>query len=245
MDPAKAAELVDSEWSWFVRVLADAPPDVWDRPTRCSGWSVEDLARHVYWGMTLETSALRLIGSPGRGVGDTLDEPRDGIVDALDQARAGLVTALRATPSGPAVVPMPYGDVPLDLALQTFVMESAVHRSDLADAVQGRSQDLTPSAVPACAVVLQSFWAALAQAATRRPAASTGFRLQGPTVRVEAGFDGTAWGPLTGEPSVVVTGPDDALLLYAYGRMTLDRAGLDVEGDRELAERFKEIVPGP
>jgi hypothetical protein len=38
---------------------------------------------------------------------------------------------------------------------------------------------------------------------------------------------------------------DDAVLLYAYGRLPFDRAGLTVTGDREIAVRFKEFVPGP
>jgi hypothetical protein len=35
------------------------------------------------------------------------------------------------------------------------------------------------------------------------------------------------------------------VLLFAYGRLPLDGAGLTVTGDRDLAVRFKEFVPGP
>ncbi len=70
-------------------------------------------------------------------------------------------------------------------------------------------------------------------------------RLLGPTVRMEATFDGTAWGPVAGDPGVVVQGSDDDVLLYAYGRLPFDPARLTVTGDRDLAVRFKEFVPGP
>jgi hypothetical protein len=64
-------------------------------------------------------------------------------------------------------------------------------------------------------------------------------------VRIEATIDGTAWGPAAGEPSVVVEGADDAVLLYAYGRLPFRKADLTVTGDGEVAVRFKEFVPGP
>ena len=58
-------------------------------------------------------------------------------------------------------------------------------------------------------------------------------------------FNGAAWGPAAGEPSVVAKGTDDAVLLYSYGRLPFGKAGLAVTGDREVAARFKEFGPGP
>ncbi len=143
---------------------------------------------------------------------------------------------------------MPYGEVPMALALRIFVMEAAVHTSDLADAVPvgGRSGDSLPAgARRSCAAVFQAFWPVLAAAATVLPAAGTTVSLVGPTVRLEGTFDGAAWGPVAGEPSVVVEGEDDGVLLLAYGRTPFEKADLTVTGDRELAARFKDFVPGP
>jgi hypothetical protein len=145
-------------------------------------------------------------------------------------------------------VPMPYGELPTALALSVFVMEAAMHGSDLADAVPtpGREGDaLPPEARPSCAAVFQAFWPVLAAAASSRPAPGTTIRRTGATVRLESSFDGTAWGPGSGEPSVVVEGGDDAVLLYAYGRLPFEKADLTVTGDGDLAVRFKELVPGP
>ncbi len=248
-DVATATAVVRTQWARFADTLAAAGPDVWDRPTRLAGWTVEDLARHVHWGTTLEADALRLVaaGQAGPATGTPLEGPREEIVPALQNAFAVLGRCLEQVPepvSGAA--PMPYGELPMALALQVFVMEAAVHGSDLADAVPRQDgAALPPEARHSCAAVFLAFWPVLAAAASATPAAGTTVRLVGPTVRMEAGFDGTAWGPVAGEPTVLVEGGDDAVLLYAFGRQSFDRAGLTVTGDRELAVRFKDFVPGP
>jgi uncharacterized protein (TIGR03083 family) len=251
IEPATATDLVRTEWTRFVDTLAAAGPEVWERPTRLAGWTVEDLARHVHWGTTLEADGLALAasGSAGPAAGAPLEGPREEIVPALRRAVASLVRCLEALPRPvTGAVPMPYGELPMAMAVDVFVMEAALHGSDLADAVpgQGRGGDsLPPEARGSSATVLQAFWPVLAGAARSTPPVGTTIRLTGPTVRMEATFDGTAWGPAAGEPSVVVEGTDDAVLLYAYGRLPFERADLTVTGDRDLAVRLKEFVPGP
>jgi len=251
MDTATATDAVRVQWARFADTLSAAGPDVWERPTRLAGWTVEDLARHVHWGITLEADGLALAGSrrPGPADGTRLEGPREAIVPALRQASELLVQRLVALADpAPASVPMPYGEVPMELALQVFVMEAVIHGSDLADAVpgtEGAGKTLPPEARATCAAVFQAFWPALAAAAVSLPPAGTTIRLAGPTLRMEATFDGTAWGPAADDPGVVVMGTDDDVLLYAYGRLPLDPTRLTVTGDRELAVRFKEFVPGP
>ena len=251
MDAATATEIVRDRWTRFVDVLSAAGPDVWDRPTRLAGWTVEDLARHVHWGITLEADGLALAAcrEAGPAAGTPLEGPREEIVPALTTASALLVQHLGELPD-PATggVPMPYGELPMALALHVFVMEAVVHTGDLADAVPEAGDDgdaLPAEARAGVATVFQAFWPVLAAGAAARPAPGTTIRLAGPTVAVEGTFDGTAWGPAAGEPTVVVEGGDDAVLLYAYGRLSFDRAGLTATGDREAAVRFKEFVPGP
>jgi uncharacterized protein (TIGR03083 family) len=251
MDAATAAEAVRAQWTRFADTLSAAGPDVWDRPTRLTGWTVEDLARHVHWGITLEADGLALAGSgQGRSAeGTPLDAPREEIVPALRRASALLVQRLAELPE-PVTggVPMPYGELPMALALQVFVMEAAMHGSDLAEAVPeagGAGDVLPPEARASSAAVFQAFWPVLAAPAPAAPPPGTAIRLAGPTVCVEGGFDGMAWGPVVGEPTVLVEGSDDDVLLYAYGRLPFDRARLTVTGDRYVAVRFKEFVPGP
>jgi len=250
-DVATAAELVRTEWTRFADALDAAGPDVWDRPTRLAAWTVEDLARHVHWGTTLEADGLALAaaGQPGPAAGTPLEGSREEIVPALRRSfavLAGHLGQLSEPVSG--AVPMPYGELPMALALRVFVMEAALHTSDLADAVpvDGRSGDALPAgARRSCAAVFQAFWPTLAAAATVVPAAGTTVRLVGPTVLLEGSFDGAAWGPGVGEPSVALEGADDAVLLFAYGRLPFEKADLTVTGDSEVGGRFKDYVPGP
>lgn len=254
IDSTTAARVVDAQWSWFLTALQDAGVGVWDQPTRLTGWTVEDLARHTHWGITLERSALVLLrtGAPGRAAGVDLTGPRASVVPALQAVHPALVEELGAADDDAATVAMPYGDVPLPLARAVFVMEAAMHRSDLAAAL-GHPDGLTGAGGPegdravlqACTAVLQAFWPALAAGATRRPPAGTTIRLEGATVVLEAGFDGVAWGPPAAPPDVVVAGSDEDVLLFAYGRRALSASGLTVTGDASLAARFKELVPGP
>lgn len=254
IDSLTAARVVDAQWAWFVAALDDAGPDVWRLPTRLAGWTVEDLARHTHWGVTLEHSALvlRRTGAPGRAAGRTLTGPVAAVVPALRLAYEGLVTELRGADDDGAGAPMPYGDVPLPLARAVFVMEAAMHRSDLAAALGGPAAlrwtgvpQVDDPVVEACGTVLQAFWPALAAGAPRRPAPGTTVRLEGTSVLLEAGFDGHGWGPPSTPPDVVLSGPDEDVLLFAYGRQSLDASGLAVTGDATLAAHFKELVPGP
>jgi uncharacterized protein (TIGR03083 family) len=257
-----AAALIAREWAAFLDLLDGA---AWDAPTRLAGWSVEDLARHVHWGMTLEADALELAAGhretgdaatgdaatgdaavgDRRAAGQDLVGPPARIVPAVSRARARLLRALAAMPTGAAaVLPMPYGDVPLALALQIFVMEAAMHRSDLSHAL-GRDDRLTPGTHAPAAAVLQAFWPALAADAAVAPPPGTSFLLRGSSVAVEAGYDGTAWGAPTGPHAVVISGDDDAVLLAGYGRIPVGTARVRVHGDPELARRLKAFVPGP
>lgn len=252
-----AEGLIGREWATFLDLLEDIR---WDTRTRLEGWTVEELARHVHWGMSLESDALELAAGDGaiddgtarrgavpgrRAAGETLEGPHGQIVPALRRVRERLLRAVAAVPTGPAtVLPMPYGDVPLELALRVFVMEAAVHRSDLAHAVGGDDR-LATGTHAAAAAVLQAFWPALAADAVAAPPAGTGFLLRGTSVSVEAEYDGAAWVAPTGPHAVVISGDDDAVLLAGYGRVPVAAAHVRVDGDRELARRLKEFVPGP
>ena len=254
--PATPDEVIAHEWRRFLDLLAAAGPAALDAPTRLAGWTVRDLARHAHWGVTFEADGLAraLDARGGHATGRPYDGPDDGLVPALEAARADLTSALGALAAlghdGDAVtVPMPYGDLPLPLARHVFAMEATVHRSDLGHALRAVVGDdadpsLNPAGVPSVAVFLDTFWAAIAAAGTP-PAAGAGVRLEGTSVLLERAFDGAAWGPLDGDPTVTVRGSDEAVLLLALGRARLDELDVVVEGDAALAARLKEHVPGP
>ena len=145
---AQATDLIRTEWAAFVDSLAAAGPQAWDLPTRLAGWSVEDLARHVHWGVTLEENGLALAGEgrAGTAAGNNLAGPTEEIVPALRTAAASLVDRLEQLHEPlSGAVSMPYGELPMGLTVPLFVMEAAMHRSDLAHALSAGSASSNPS----------------------------------------------------------------------------------------------------
>ncbi|WP_199424163.1 maleylpyruvate isomerase N-terminal domain-containing protein [Actinotalea solisilvae] len=266
----RTARVEAAEWARLLAALAEGGDALLDAPTALTGWTVEDLARHVHWGMTLEADGLRLLRGAGEppgaevAAGTPAEGPRAGLVAALAAARDALVAALEVTRDAPedAVVPMPYGPVPLGLARQVFTMEAAMHTYDLVAAARDARGAVTGAGeraamlgagdhghrgsvvLPACATVLAAFWPALAAAGTP-PAPGTTLALEGPTVRLGARYDGASWTPHEGPADAVLRGDDAVLLLVAYGRVALEGSGVDVVGDAGLAARLKAMVPGP
>jgi uncharacterized protein (TIGR03083 family) len=271
LDVAEAKALTLASWDAFAAALRAAGPGAAAVPTRLAGWVVEDLVRHTAWGMSMEAESLRLAvaGPAGSGVRAS-GRATDGLTaHALDLAwhrsRAELAAAFdtvgAAVRRGAVpVLPLPYGDVPLAAALDTFVMEAAVHHDDLQAALGPRADPppLDPRVLRPCARFLQHFWGALASVGTPVPAGTT-LLLVGDTVALGGTYDGTTWrtvdphgaapdvpgGPATGSPAprAVLRGDDSTVLRVALGRLPVD--ALHVEGDATLAHAFKAHVPGP
>lgn len=251
------ADRIAHEWTAVTAALDDADDAVWDVPTRLTDWSVVDLARHVHWGITLEADGLALVGTDGsvRARGRRHTGPPAELPGAIRAAAASLDARIRALPDDTAaVVPMPYGDVPLGVALDVFVMEAAVHRSDLAHALAaaghpssrlaGPAEELTPRTVASTAAFLQGWWDVLATGAPRPPA-GTSVRLEGASITVAARFDDGVWAPFAGPATTTVRGDDSAVLLFALGRIPLHGDRLTVQGEPEHALRLKTYLPGP
>jgi uncharacterized protein (TIGR03083 family) len=239
------------EWGSVVDLLGTVD-DAWQRPTRLSGWSVADLARHVVWGVSMEADALHR----GRaGVGEVAQghlladgTGRDEVVQALINATTGLYAEVAAlAPEHAALIcPMPHGETPVSLALDIFVFEAGIHASDFAHAA-GRHRPLAEDLVPAVATVLDLFLPAFATSSTVAAPPTSSFSLRGDTVRLDGVWTdaGLQMGPVDQAPTWTVTGDDSSVLLFAVGRLDVDEPRLAVTGSAELARDFKEHVPGP
>lgn len=256
---AEAQRLAMAAWRTFGERVDDGPGA---RPTRLAGWSVEDLVRHTAWGMSMEAEALRLaaVAAPLRHGARAAGRPTDGLTgEALHLAwhrsraelAAGFDTVAAAVSRGAAsALPMPYGDVPLPVALDTFVMEATVHTDDLLAALGGPDRPLPPldpRVVAPCARFLQHFWPVLASLGTPVPA-GTSILLLGDTVRLGGTYDGSTWLPPDARPgqvAVTLRGDDSTVLRVALGRTPVATSGLHVTGDAALAHALKEHVPGP
>jgi uncharacterized protein (TIGR03083 family) len=254
LTPEASRAAIDREWKRFVEMLTSAGGAGWSRPTRCEGWAIADLARHVHWGTSMEADAFRRsrTSASGRAEGREAgaSAPWDDVRDAVGRHRAELVSEIDELIAQDLVdseLPLPYADVPAPLALQIFVMEAGVHTSDLAAAL-AQDDALADDVAAATWVVLGAFVPLFAAgaASTDAPADGVIVRLAGSTSDIRLAFRAGEWvvGP-SGEPDVTISADDSPVLLFALGRIPLEDPRLRVDGDRDLAAGFKRYIPGP
>jgi len=244
--------ILKREWESVTQLLAGLGDQDWDRPTRCAGWTILDLGRHVVWGVSMEADALRRARTGER-------EPADGTTMADDSRPQDVLEALRTAvadldaeaqelgpDAGTRTCPMPYGEIPLSVALDVFVYEAGIHASDFAHAV-GEERSLADDVVPSTAFVTTQFLPVFASGGTTSPPAETSFSLRGGSISLDGQWsaDGLVMGDAAAEPTVTITGDDSSVLLFAAGRLTADDERLRVEGSSDLARDFKLYIPGP
>ena len=239
---AQAREAVARCWgSVLERLPGPSEHAGWERPTRCAGWSLLDLARHGAWGTSMEADALRRsrLGEAGSGVGTEPSGGGDVMLPALRSSVAALVSELDGATSLGDTVEIPFGAIPTPFALQVFAMEAGVHADDVLSAL-GEDEPLGADVVTATAVVLTAVLPVLAAGV---PAEGTVVGLTGPTVDLRFGVVDGAWQAVDAVPTVSVRGSSDtAVLRFALGRTGADDPALDVD---EGARAFKAWFPGP
>ncbi len=244
--------ILQREWASVTRLLAGLSDEDWNRPTRCAGWTILDLGRHVVWGVSMEADALRRARTgerdPADGTTMAIDSRPHEILEALHGASAVLDTETQALgpDSGALTCPMPYGEVPLAAVLDIFVFEAGIHASDFAHAV-GADRPLADDVVPSTATVMSQFLPVFAAGSATTPPVGTTFSLSGRTMSLlgEWSADGLVMGEAAAEPTVTVAGDDSSVLLFAAGRIGADDERLTIEGSTDLARDFKVYVPGP
>jgi uncharacterized protein (TIGR03083 family) len=239
---------VAREWDRFESTLRSLPGSDWDRPTILTGWSVRDLVAHTAWGTSMEADALRRwrTGEAGPAEGQPVDPaipPQRLLAEQLASSGELRGQLAQLGDGDPArAVPMPYGEVPLDLVLQIVAMEAGIHAYDVTATCQG-GQRLDADVVAATTVVLGAYLPILASAAPERPAEGTLVALRSPSIDLRLRLDGGAWALADGDgPAEVIAADDDStLILFALGRVP---AGA-VHGCTSAAHRFKAWFPGP
>jgi uncharacterized protein (TIGR03083 family) len=245
-------KVLQREWESVSRVLADLSDQDWNMRTRCAGWSILDLGRHVVWGVSMEADALRRARTgkrdPADGTTMADDSRPQEILTALHSAVADLDAEMQALgpDSGSLTCPMPYGEVPLPAVLDIYVFEAGYHASDFAHAV-GEDRPLAADVVPSTAAVMAQFLPVFAAGSTSSPPVGTSFALKGEAVSLDGHWstEGLVMGEPAPDPTVTVTGDDSAVLLFAAGRLGADDQRLSVDGSTDLARDFKAYVPGP
>jgi hypothetical protein len=184
--------------------------------------------------------------------------PADGIVLGPDTEPAELLESLRQGSldlytemdrlTGDDVeryAPMPIGPVPMQLAVDVFAMEAAVHASDMAEAFDV-VYPLSTGAVVSTQTALAAFFPGFAAAGSPPPSEPAVLGMFGPTVGLRVAVRSGDWvvDPAA-EPTAWVQGSDSDVLMYALGRIPADDSRLTVGGDGRLVAAFKQYLPGP
>lgn len=221
-------------------------------PTRLADWQVRDLVAHVAWVQAMEADAIRraIAGQPSlAGADDVSAEAglttlRDGVRRGRDAIVSALHDAPELDPTTSVVIPA--GTLPLGFALTLYAVEAGLHAGDLAQAL-GHQEDLTADEVAACVALLRPLLG-LAAGTGATPPAGASVALVGDTFAERWAARGTLWTPQPGDgadPATTVSGSDEAVALFAYGRIDHNDPRLSIDGDESVAARFKEFFPGP
>ncbi len=241
---------VRREWGRVLAALEPLDDAALAAPTRCTGWTVLDLARHTAWGTSMEADALRRArtGAGGVAQGRDADVGAAAVRAALREAVDALLHELDRGAVAPDVpLALPTGAVPALFGLHVFVLEAGVHADDLAAAL-GRDEPMAPDVVDATAVVLSAALPALAALAgegAEAPRSGTVVSVDGPNVALRCAFVDGAWSAVDGsvEPTARVAGDDDtSVLRFALGRIPASDTRVHVSAE---AADFKRWFPGP
>jgi uncharacterized protein (TIGR03083 family) len=155
-----------AEYGAFADLLAGLSPEQWERPSRCEGWRVADVAAHVV-GQLSDVSALRLdgLGTPevterqveerrGRTSDELADELRATIKTATDLVEAFDEDAFNAEgPQGNGQT--------LGFGLESLWFDTYLHADDILAAVGRTTTDtagLAPSVSHIAQVLTQQGW---------------------------------------------------------------------------------------
>lgn len=238
-----------------IDLLTEIDPADWDLPTRLEGWSVRDLGRHLAYGQELQAEGWSRLrrgeDEPTDPTTISSDDP-DEILTAIQDQHERFLAELDAVDEADLArgCPMPYGTLPGAVVLQVAAMEAGVHRSDLEDALGRNETHLEPDTLDAIFTILPGSLPQLAMAATERPGPGTGIQLapsDGATISLRVG--GSGWEAAdAGAPTdfaYTISGDPAPVALFALGRIPANHESLTIEGDIEMAKRFKVHFPGP
>jgi len=244
----EARVVIEREWGRTDELLRRVSGGAFGTSTRCEGWSIKELVAHACWGTSYEADGLRRARTDVVGVAEGTEFGADRSPDLLREqlvangrALVDEIDAFLDLPHDRAV-PMPYGGLPVVLALDVFAMEAGLHTSDLAAAL-GEDDRLEPDVCRAALTFLQAFGPAMADEGAARlgPGNSIGLRCSQGRVRFVC--DEAGWRADDLDAATTISGDDSDVVLFAFGRRRID--AVTVEGDPEVAAQFKELVPGP
>jgi len=251
-DLAAARTVTARELNELIDIAAGLDLGGWSTQTRCEGWTVRELCAHAGAAARQQAEGFRRARAgrlePPEGPGAP-DLTSDEVLDLLRSGAAELDAALGdiddTTMAG--MTPLPFGVLPTMIAIHLPVFEYAFHRDDLASAVgarRGLADDV--------AATMIEFFPGLAPALAGRAAsgsAAHAYRLTAPAGAMTLAPSGSTWAVIDGEPELPlcsISGSNEAVALFAMGRIGADDPRLDITGPAaSAANEFKRWIPGP
>ena len=239
--------------------LQALPEGRWTATTPCKGWTVRHLAAHLNGTIPfLEARFAAIVeqrsGEPQTTSGlaelDPEASPAD-LVAGLRQRAEALASRLASLTGEDVTTALPgssgflaqTGDLYLTLASSEF----AIHLNDLEVALGNDNAPVSMEGVTAIDAIMGSHLAEFAGMAGNTPAMPLSIGLRGSTLRRDLTWNGESWTNtawLNGQQALV-SGSDEAIARFIFGRIRVDHPLLRVEGDAEVAGMLKTFVPGP
>ena len=241
-DIAAVRALVARHADWIAERLASCDAPRWTRRTRCTGWTVGDLAAHL---VTTQLVTTRLLTAANEGKGASIPPDFAGdqktTVEAFrtrSRALLDLLARLRPATVEQHVVVDNVETVEVRHLLDVLSTELAVHSLDLADAL-GEIRHLNTDEIALIARALPD----LLDPGTAPPA-GTAYVLRSVAFEVLFAFRNGTWRAEPAPDACRIEGDPEALLLFALGRVPFKKSKLTTN-QPERARAFKSHLRGP
>ena len=228
----------------------------WERPTPCEGWNLHDLATHLGETTQRLATAFSQLVAKRRGSGPVYDElpeehPDDPHLAALAHATVGRNHFATAT----ALLAPEDADTAADDAqpgrtgarlITVAALEFGLHRYDV-EAALGETSGLTVEAIEAADAIMGDALVRRATDSGVRPDSPLRYELRGDRIDRALAWTGQKWtdDAVSDVPTTRISGDDGSLALFLCGRIPATDDALVIEGDPDVAARFKTYVPGP
>lgn len=239
--------------------IAGLTGEQWNAATPCKEWNVRHVARHLSGTIPFLEQRLAAVVEHRTKT----PQPSSGLTEADAEATAeDLVAALRERAAAfterldtlteddlTTALPGPIGFLTqnADLYLTLATSEFAIHLNDIDVALGNDNAPVRKEGIEGIDEIMGSHLAEFAGMAGAAPGAPLSIGLRGSEISRDLTWNGEAWtntAALDGRQALI-SGPDDAIARFIFGRIEIDHPLLSVEGDIELARQFKTFVPGP